>query len=89
MAEPPATEKWTEEDEARLADLKSMEIDMADKALGRLKATQKRLLVATMEQLTKQERDDVQARLDFIDNTGGDAGGGTGVEVGDGVAGGT
>jgi len=52
---PPVIEKWTEQDEAALTELKKKEIDIADTALGRYKATKKRELEASLDDMSKEE----------------------------------
>ena len=62
-ADPPPYKKWTEEDERKLNDLKSADIDIEDTALGRYKANRKRDLMNSIDDLSKEERQSLRARL--------------------------
>ena len=67
--QPPRYDKWTTEDEDRLADLKKMEIDIGDTALGRHKALKKRECVASLNDMDRNERDALRRKLDMLDNS--------------------
>ena len=62
--EPPAYEKWTADDEARLDELKKREIDIADTVLGRHRAVQKREMMASVATMSKEELDELQKKID-------------------------
>ena len=66
--EPLLLKEWGESDEANLEELKKMEIGMKDTALGRLKQTRKREMMASMEEFDMGERVTIRRKLDELDN---------------------
>ncbi|KAL7532024.1 hypothetical protein ACHAWF_009676 [Thalassiosira exigua] len=67
VTQPPSFEKWTEADDAKLEDLKKMEIDMKDTALGRQLSFEKRKMEAALESMDQDERAKLRRKLDELD----------------------
>ncbi len=66
--QPPAYERWTDEDEQRLGALATTEdIDMSDTQYGRKMALKKRELEAAADNFSREERDAMQQKWDAMD----------------------
>ena len=65
--QPPVHDKWTDEEEAELVELKKMEIDMKDTALGRQMKIEKRKMEAVVDKMGPEERDNLRRKLDDLD----------------------
>ena len=66
VRQPPVHDKWTDEEEAELVELKKMEIDMKDTALGRQMKIEKRKMEAVIE--GPEERDNLRRKLGDLDS---------------------
>ena len=58
--QPPSYQKWSDDDEAKLVDLKRKEIKISDTALGRHRDFQKRELLAGMVKMSEIELEEVK-----------------------------
>ena len=65
---PPEYVKWLDEDEARLKNLKSKQLTIADTALGRFRSEKKRELEQTFKSMEQQERNEFLMKLQAINN---------------------
>ncbi len=66
--QPPAYERWTDEDKQRLGALATTEnIDMSDTQYGREIALKKRELEAAADNFSREERDAMQQKWDAMD----------------------
>jgi hypothetical protein len=66
--QPPAYERWTDEDKQRLGALATTEdIDMSDTEYGRKMALKKRALEAAADNFSWEERDAMQQKWDAMD----------------------
>jgi hypothetical protein len=66
--QPPAYERWTDEDEQRLGALATTEdIDMSDTQYGRKMTLKKRELEAAVDNFSWEERDAMQQKWDAMD----------------------
>ncbi|KAL7547201.1 hypothetical protein ACHAWF_012801 [Thalassiosira exigua] len=65
----PSYEKWTEADDEKLEDLKKMDINIKNTALGRLQSFEKRKLDAAVDSMTQDERDTLRRKLDGLDKS--------------------
>jgi len=63
--QPPSYDKWTDIDEAKLVDMKKMDIDIKDTALGRHKALKKRECLAAVDDMDEEERAEFRRKLDM------------------------
>ena len=54
---PPLFEAWTDADEAKLEELKAMDIDMSQTAVGRLKNLKMREAFISVREMNKEERE--------------------------------
>ena len=64
---PPFFEVWTDVDEGTLEDLKAMDIDMSQTALGRLKELKKREAFISVREMNEEEREKMRKSLDEIE----------------------
>jgi hypothetical protein len=64
---PPFFEVWTDVDEAKLEELKAMNIDMSQTAVGRLKELKKREAFISVREMNKEEREKMRRSLDEIE----------------------
>ena len=65
--QPPVHDKWTVEGEAELVELKKMEMDIKDTALGRMMKIEKRKMDAVIDKMDKEERDTLRRKIDELD----------------------
>jgi hypothetical protein len=63
----PFFEVWTDVDEAKLEELKAMNIDMSQTAVGRLKELKKREAFISVREMNKEEREKMRRSLDEIE----------------------
>ena len=63
---PPSYEKWTEEDEERLMASSNSKLTLADTWFGRVIATKKRELEASMDFMSRDERDKMIKKLNKL-----------------------
>ena len=66
--EPPGFEEWTDEDEARLENLKTKPIAVGDTALGRHQELKKRELLALVASMSKEELKKLQSEIKVYEN---------------------
>ena len=66
--EPPGFEEWTDEDEARLENLKTKPIAVGDTALGRHQELKKRELLASVASMSKEELEKLQSEIKVYKN---------------------
>ena len=64
---PPFFEAWTDVDESKLEELKAMDIDMSQTALGRLKELKKREAFISVREMNEEEREKMRRSLDEIE----------------------
>ena len=64
---PPFFEVWTDVDESKLEELKAMDIDMSQTALGRLKELKKREAFISVREMNEEEREKMRRSLDEIE----------------------
>ena len=64
---PPFFEVWTDVDEEKLEELKAMDIDMSQTALGRLKELKKREAFISVREMNEEEREKMRRSLDEIE----------------------
>jgi hypothetical protein len=64
---PPFFEVWTDVDEGKLEELKAMDIDMSQTALGRLKELKKREAFISVREMNEEEREKMRRSLDEIE----------------------
>jgi hypothetical protein len=64
---PPFFEVWTDGDEAKLEELKAMDLDMSQTAVGRLKELKKREAFISVREMNEEEREKMRRSLDEIE----------------------
>jgi len=75
---PPFFEAWTDVDEAKLEELKAMDIDMSQTAVGRLKELKKREAFISVREMNEEEREKMRRKHSrYPDGGRGGRGGGT------------
>ena len=65
--QPPAYERWTDEEEQRLVALNAINIDISDTQYGREVALKKRELEAAADHFNREERDQLRKKWDAMD----------------------
>ena len=69
---PPSLDKWGDEDEKKLVELKKTKIDIADTALGRLRATRQRELFASVGSMTPEQRQKLKQEIAAFEEPAGE-----------------
>ena len=64
---PPFFEAWTEVDKAKLEELKTMDIDMSQTVVGRLKKLKMREAFISVREMNEEEREKIRRSLDKIE----------------------
>ena len=62
---PPFFEAWTDVDESKLEELKAMDIDMSQTAVGRLKNLKKREAFISVREMNEEEREKMRRTIEM------------------------
>ena len=62
--QPSTYERWTDDDETKLEEMKEFKIKIVDTALGRRRATSKRQLFSSIPRMSPEERDKASRMMD-------------------------
>ncbi len=65
--QPPSFQVWKDEDEAKLEELKSMDIDISQTAIGWFKELKKREAFISVRDMNEEEQEKIRRSLDEID----------------------